>query len=96
MLPEKKLIDQPKSIGKAVTIENVVDGKETKTTFPGSEELAKTMAIAATKNHSAVYSALEELGMDPENEDNYKGDALVQVQSLYENLLNKMLQNRVE
>jgi hypothetical protein len=64
---------------------------------PGSEELAKTMAIAATKNHSAVYSALEELGMDPENEDNYKGDALVQVQSLYENLLNKkMLQNRVE
>jgi hypothetical protein len=29
--------------------------------------------------------------MDPENEDNYKGDAL-QVQSLYENLLNKMLQ----
>jgi hypothetical protein len=62
----------------------------------GSEELAKTMAIAATKNHSAVYSALEELGMDPENEDNYKGDALVQVQSLYENLLNKMLQNRVE
>jgi hypothetical protein len=46
------------------------------------------MAIAATKNHSAVYSALEELGMDPENEDNYKG-ALVQVQSLYENLMNK-------
>jgi hypothetical protein len=52
------LIDQFKSIGKAVTIENVVDGKETKTTS-GSEELAKTMAIAATKNHSAVYSALE-------------------------------------
>jgi hypothetical protein len=69
------LIDQfQKKALKAVTIENVVDGKETKTT-PGSEELAKTMAIAATKNHSAVYSALEELGMDPENEDNYKGDA---------------------
>jgi hypothetical protein len=32
-----------------VTIENVVDGKETKLPTPGSEELAKTMAIAATK-----------------------------------------------
>jgi hypothetical protein len=88
---DKGLLDQfAKSIGKSVTIENVVDGKETKTTYtPGSEEVAKTMAIAATKDHSAVYSALEELGMDPENEDNYKGDALVKVQSLYENLMNK-------
>jgi hypothetical protein len=42
------------------------------------------MAIAA-KKIIVLYSALEELGMDPENEDNYKGDALVQVQSLYEN-----------
>jgi hypothetical protein len=29
--------------------------------------------------------------MDPENEDNYKGDALVQVQSLYENFINKKI-----
>jgi hypothetical protein len=89
---DKGLIDQfQKSIGKPVTTENVVNGVETKTTYtPGSEEVSKTMAIEATKNHSAVYSALEQLGLDPENEANYSNaDILGQVQNHYETLLNK-------
>ena len=48
------------------------------------------MAKSATKNKAAVYSALQELGLDPENEANYADEKVLEkVANHYENLLNK-------
>jgi hypothetical protein len=87
---EKGLIDQfQKSIGKQITTTNVVNGMEITTIeTPGAAGMAKTMAKEATQNHSAVYTALEKLGLDPENEGNYKDEkVLEQVQNHYETLM---------
>jgi len=89
---EKGFVDQfQKSIGKQVTKKEVVGNVEKEITYtPGSEEVAKTMAQAATKNKGAVYSALQELGLDPENDSNYSDPIVLgKVSDFYENLLNK-------
>ena len=92
---EKGMIDQyQKSIGKAIPKEEIIGGNVVKSLYtPGSKEVAKTMAQAATRDKSAVYAALEELRLDPENKDNYKEDVLVKVTGYYEDLLNKNATN---
>jgi hypothetical protein len=87
---EKGLVAQyTKSIGKQITTTNVVNGMEITTIeTPGAAGMAKTMAKEATQSHSAVYSALEQLGIDPENEANYKDEKVLEkVQDHYETLL---------
>jgi hypothetical protein len=93
---DKGLIDQfQKRIGKAIPKEEIKGGQIVKSLYtPGSEEVAKTMAQAATQNKAAVYSALQELGLDPEKDSNYTdANVLKEVANHYETLLNKNAPN---
>jgi len=56
--------------------------------YEGYEDTAAVTAKELLKNKSAVYTALETLGADPENNDNYTNkDVLDKVETYYKNIL---------
>lgn len=90
---EKGLIEQyQKNVGKATVTPKIVGNKEiTTTTYPGAEKVATAKAQELIQNHSAVYSAIEqmpELKIDPDDESNYKNpEVLAKVADFYKGLL---------
>jgi len=90
---EKGLIEQyQKNVGKATVTPKIVGNKEiTTTTYPGAEKVATAKAQELIQNHSAVYSAIEqmpELKIDPDDESNYKNpEVLAKVADYYKGLL---------
>jgi len=82
---DKGLIDQfQKSVGKEREVKRLVGNKEiTEKYTPGAEEVAKTMAQEAIADKSAMYYALDKLGLDPENLDNYTDPKIKQQASEY-------------
>lgn len=91
---EKGLISQfKKNLRKVDDKKEVVmtpKGEVLRTTngYEGYEDVATVTAKELTKNHSAVYSALEELGLDPEKKDYYKDEnTLKKVEELYKKTL---------
>lgn len=82
---EKGFIDQfQKSVGKEREIKKNVGNKEiTEKYIPGAEEVAKSMAKEVTSNRSAMYYALDKLGLDPENPENYTDPKIQQKASDY-------------
>jgi hypothetical protein len=95
---EKGLVSQYiKSLNKPDVTTKTVGNKDITTTkYQGSEAMAKKMAQDATNNHSAVYAALEDLGLDPENKDYYTDEkVLKKVAGYYETLLNETTKESV-
>jgi hypothetical protein len=93
---EKGLIDQfQKSLPdktKKVEIVKTKNGEVERTTEgrEGYENLAAVKSKELTINRSAVYAALQSLGLDPENEKNYTNpDVLKEVETSYYDLLVK-------
>jgi len=82
---EKGFIDQfQKSVGKEREVKKLVGNKEvTEKYTPGAEEVAKSMAKEAISNRSAMYFALDKLGLDPENPVNYTDPKIQQQASDY-------------
>ena len=93
---EKGLIDQfQKSLGDKTTKVDIVktkNGEVKRTTVgrEGYENLAAVKSKELTTDHSAVYAALEALGLDPENKDYYTDEkTLKDVEASYYDLLVK-------
>lgn len=76
---EKGLIDSyKKSVGKEREVTKIVGNKEiTEKYTPGADEVAKTMAEEAVSDKSAMYYALDKLGLDPDKESNYTNPNIV-------------------
>jgi len=95
---EKGLVSQYiKSLNKPDVTTKTVGNKDITTTkYQGSEAMAKKMAQDATNNHSAVYAALEDLGLDPDEKSNYSNqEVLAKVAGYYETLLNETTKESV-
>ncbi len=82
---DKGLIDQfQKSVGKEREVKRLVGNKGiTEKYTPGADEVAKSIAKEAVSDKSAMYYALDKLGLDPENLDNYTDPKIQQQASEY-------------
>jgi hypothetical protein len=93
IIGDKGLIEQFKKPLKLTEKEDVImtpKGEMLRKTkgFEGYENTAATTAKELTKNKSAVYTALDALGEDPEKKDNYTNDDILKkVESYYNNIL---------
>lgn len=87
---EKGFIDQfQKSVGKEREVKSIVGNKEVTTKYtPGADEVAKAMAKSAVEDKTAMYYALEQLGLDPEKASNYTDEKIKeQAMAVLENVL---------